>query len=85
MLLFSYRKEIFINPFIALFVTELDATLRKVVRAHCHFYLVAGEYLDVVQTHLARDIGNNLDTILKLHTEHSIGQTLYDGSVLLYS
>ena len=67
-----------------LFVSENDSTLREVVRTHFHFDLVAGEYLDVMHSHLSRNVGRDFVAVFQLNPEHCIAEGLNNGSVLLY-
>ena len=63
-------------------VPERDATLAQIVRAHLDFHAIAGQNLDVVHTHLARDVGHDGVPILELDTEARIGERFQDGAVL---
>lgn len=66
-------------------VSEYDSAFCQIVRAHLYLYFVAGKNLDVVHSHLARDVGNYLHPILQFNTEHCIGERLDDCPVLFYS
>ena len=66
-----------------LLVSENDSALCQVVRTHLDLNLVAGKDFYVVHSHLARDVGDNLYAVLKLDSEHCIGQRLNDSAVLL--
>ena len=68
--------------FFVLFVTENDSAFRQIVRAHFHLYLIAGKNLNIVHTHLTRDVGCDGVTIFELDTEHCIREGLDDRSVL---
>ena len=66
-----------------LFVPERYPASRQVVHRHLHLHLVAGEYPDVMLTHLARDMSRDNMAILKLNTERSIGKCLCDDAIFL--
>ena len=59
-----------------LFVAICDSASVKIVRRKLDRHTIARENLDVVHAHLARDMGQNLMTILELDLEHSIGKRL---------
>ena len=67
-----------------LFVPERNPALRQVIDGHLHLHLVAGEYPDVVLTHLARYMGGDDMPIVELYAESSIGECLGDDAILLY-
>ena len=50
---FFYRCSCLHNDIESLFVSKNDSTFSKVVGTHLHLDLVAGQYADVVHTHLA--------------------------------
>ena len=47
-----------------LFVSEYDSAFRQIVRTHFHFHSVTRKNLDVVHTHLSRDVSGNGMTVL---------------------
>ena len=57
---------------ILLFVAESNSAFREVVRRHLYSNLITWQDLDVVHTHLARNVSGNLVSVLKLYAEHSI-------------
>ena len=63
-------------------VPERDSPLAQVVGAHLNFDAITGQNLDVVHTHLARDVGHDGVPILELDTETRIGERFQDGAVL---
>src|SRR4051794_2156986 len=66
-----------------------DPAARQVVGRQLHHDLVLGEDPDVVLTHLAADVRQDLVPVLELHPEHRVGQGFddpaldLDGAVLL--
>src|ERR1700712_4064195 len=66
-----------------------DSAARQVVGRELHDDLVLGEDPDVVLTHLAADVRQDLVPVLELHPEHRVGQGFddpaldLDGAVLL--
>ena len=67
-----------------LFVSENYSSLAQVVWRHLHLHLVTRHYLDVVQPHLSRYVGDDDMPVLKLDTKLRITQTLRHQAVLLY-
>lgn len=57
---------------VQLLIAECYSTLREVVRRHLHSHFVAGENLDVVHAHLARDMGGDFMPVFKLHAKHRV-------------
>ena len=72
-----------------LLVAVDDPTAGQVVRAELDHDAVLREDADVVLTHLARDVGEDLVAVRQLHTEHRVRQGLdhaaldLDDAVLL--
>ena len=62
-------------------VTEDDATTGQVIRTELHHYAVLREDPDVVLTHLARNVSENLVTVGELHAEHCVRQGLHDHAL----
>src|SRR5690606_38403908 len=58
----------------SLLVAVDDASTREVVRRKLHDNAVLGKNTNVVLTHLAADVGENLVPVLQLDAEHRIGQ-----------
>src|SRR3954451_10040319 len=58
-----------------------DATPGEVVGRELHHHTVLGEDPDVVLTHLAADVGENLVPVAQLHAEHRVGEGLHDGAL----
>ena len=63
-------------------VSERNPSFGQVVRRHVHSHAVTGQNLDVVHTHVARDVGHDGVPILELDTETRIGERFQDGAVL---
>src|SRR5436309_11622516 len=59
-----------------LLVAVDDPSPRQVVGRQLHCHLVAGQDLDEVHAHLARDVGQDLVTVLQLHPEHRVREGL---------
>src|SRR5450631_1072048 len=59
-------------------VTEDNATTGQVIRTEFHHHAVLREDPDVVLTHLARNVSENLVAVGELHAEHSVRQSLHD-------
>lgn len=57
-----------------LFVPERYTPFRQVIGRHLHFYLISGKDLDVVHTHLPRDVGGEHVAVVQLDAEHRVGQ-----------
>src|SRR5262245_47599952 len=57
-----------------------DATAAQVVRRKLHGDLVPGKDLDEMHPHLARDVGQDLVTVLQLHAEHRVRKRLDHGA-----
>ena len=76
MLLSSYLSFV-------LFVSENDSAFGQVVGTHLYLHLVARQDFNIVHSHLARDMCNDLHTILQFNSEHCIRQALNNGPVLL--
>src|ERR1700760_863700 len=55
-----------------------DATLGQVVGSHLYGHRVPGEDADVVLAHFARDVCGHDVTVLELHAECGVGQSLGD-------
>src|SRR4029077_14984190 len=68
---------------VLLLVPVDDASAGEIVRRELHRDLVAGQYLDEMHAHLARDMGEYLVTVLELHTEHRVRQWLDHGALEL--
>ena len=66
---------------IFLFVSESDPAFGEVVGRHLNSHFVAGKNLDVVHSHLARDVGGDFMTVFKFYTEHSVGERLYNHAI----
>ena len=60
----AYRLE--------LLKTVSDAPAVQVINRELNRDLIAGQDLNVVHTHLARDVGQDFVTILKFYLEHSV-------------
>src|SRR3954464_8350623 len=77
------------SSLLELLVAVDDPAARQVVGRQLHDDLVLGEDPDVVLTHLAADVRQDLVPVLELHPEHRIGQGFddpaldLDGAVLL--
>ena len=66
-----------------LFVSKCDSTLGKIIWRHFDPNFIAWKDFDVMHTHLSRDMGSNLMTILKYYAKHCVGQSLNNCSILL--
>lgn len=66
-----------------LFIPVRDAAAMQVVGRQLHRYPVAGQNLDKVHSHLARNMRENLVTVFEHDTERRIGKTLLNDSVYL--
>ena len=66
-----------------LFVPERYTPLRQVIGRHLHFYLISGKDLDVVHTHLPRNVGQDLVAVLELDLEHRVRQRFKDRALKL--
>lgn len=66
------RGDVYIS---GLLVTVDDTTSGKVVGAQFHYYSVLRQDANVVLTHLARDVCENLVAVIQLNTEHRVGQS----------
>jgi hypothetical protein len=76
------RNSISLIP--GLLGAENDARPGKVVWRQINRYLVAREYLDVVHSHLSRDVPKYDVTIFQLHPERRIRQRFEDLTLHLY-
>ena len=72
-------------PFLRLIlsVSVNDTTAFEVVRSHLNHNAVARQDADVVHTHFAGDVSKYDMAVLKLDTEHRIGQGLNDRTLEL--
>ena len=61
-----------------------DTTLAQVVRRQLDGDLVAGEYSNVVFSHLARDVGGNHVAVFEFDSEHGVGKGLDDRAFQFY-
>mgnify|MGYP004605424437 CR=1 FL=1 len=52
-----------LHIFFLLFVSKYDATFGEVVWTHLNFYFIAWKNLDVVHTHLSRDMTSDFVSI----------------------
>ena len=68
------------QPFLNLFRTPSDATLIQVVNRNFNSNAITGQYLDIIHTQLAGDVGNNHMFIRQLYLEGRIGQSLNDNA-----
>src|SRR6188768_1190558 len=64
-----------------LIVAVDDPTPGEVVRRELHHDPVLGEDPDVVLSHLAADVGENLVPVAQLHAEHRVREGLHDGAL----
>ena len=64
-------------------VTEDDASAGQVIRSELHHHAVLREDPDVVLTHLARNMGEDLVTVDQLNAERSVRQSLDDRALHL--
>src|SRR6478609_3636112 len=64
-----------------LLVAVDDPTPSEVVRRELHHHAVLGKDPDVVLTHLAADVGENLVPVAQLDAEHGIRQGFHDGAL----
>src|SRR5690349_8341720 len=64
-----------------LLVAVDDPATGQVVRAELDHYAVLGEDPDVVLTHLARDVSENLVTVGQLNPEHGVRESLDDRAL----
>ena len=55
-----------------LFISEGNSSFGQIIRRHLYLYLVSRQYLDVVHTHLARNVGYDDVAVVKLYAEHSV-------------
>jgi len=62
-------------------VAEDDAASGQVIRTELHHYTVLREDPDVVLTHLARNVSEDLVAVGELHAEHSVRQSLHDHTL----
>ena len=62
-------------------VTEDDAAAGQVIWAELHHHAVLREDPDVVLTHLARNVSEDLVTVGELYAEHSVRQSLHDHAL----
>jgi hypothetical protein len=60
-----------------------DASTGEVVGRKLHDHSVIGQDTDVVHTHLSRNMGEHLVSVIKFHPEHCVGQRLDDGALEL--
>ena len=58
-----------------------NAAFGKVIGGHLYLDLITRENFDVVHTHLTRDMGYNLMSVLQFDTEHGVAERFDDGSV----
>ena len=65
-----------------LFIAESNTSFGQVIGGHFDTHFVAGQYLDVVHTHLAGDVRDDLVTVLEFDTELRVGECLDDNAVL---
>src|SRR5438105_7462026 len=73
------------EPRPSLLVPVDDAAPAEIVRRQLHGHLVAGQDANEVHAHLARDVRQDLVTILELDAEHRVRQRLDDGPLDLDS
>lgn len=64
-----------------LFISVDYSTFCRIIRCDLDFHLVAGQNTDIEHTHLSRNMTDDVDLILQLHTEHGIGQLFSDDTV----
>src|SRR3954468_12707523 len=64
-----------------LLVAVDDPAASEVVRRELHHHTVLGEDPDVVLTHLAADVSENLVAVAELHPEHRVRESLDDGAL----
>ena len=64
-----------------LFVSVCDAPAVKVVRRQFHADLVAGQNLDEMHAHFARNVTENFVAVFEHHAERGVGKALLDHTV----
>ena len=74
----------FILSSLLVLISPNDATFGQIVRADLHFYRIAFDDLDALDTHLSRRIGDDLRAaLLKLYSVGLIRQHFNDFSLNL--
>src|SRR4051794_14767439 len=63
------------------FVSVDDPASGEVVGRQLHHHAVLGKDPDVVLTHLAADVGQDLVTVAQLDPEHCVRKSLDDGAL----
>lgn len=62
-------------------VTENNAPSGQVIRTELHHHTILWEDPDVVLTHLARNVSEDLVPVGELHPEHSVRKSLHDHTL----
>ena len=68
------------KQFVLLLIAVGDATAVEVIDGKFDLNLVAGKNLDVVHTHLPRDMSKNLVAVFKLYAKHCVRQCFENGT-----
>ena len=78
--LFDRRTDLHTST---LFISIRDATLGQIVRRHFNRNSVSDQNLDIVHSHFARNVGQNLNSVIQLHPKRRIRQRFRDHPVNL--
>ena len=62
-------------------MTVRNATFREVIGGHFDLHFVTGQDLDVVHTHFAGDMSDNLVSVFQFDAEHGVAEGFDNGSV----
>jgi len=63
-------------------IAVTNTAFGKIVRRHFDLHLVTGQNFDVMHSHFTGNMTDDDMTILKLHSEHGIGQSFQYGTIL---
>jgi hypothetical protein len=75
----NWNRQRVLEPLLSL-VPESDAAPREVVRRDLEGNAIAGEHTDAKPSHLARDSGVDIVSVVHLHTEGRVGENFSDGT-----
>ena len=63
-------------------IAVTNTSFGKIVRRHFDLHLVTRQNFDVMHSHFTGNMADDDMTILKLHSEHGIGQSFQYGTIL---
>lgn len=79
----ALKRAVVITEDFGLLVAVHDSAAVQVVWSQLHNNSILRQDLDVVLTHLARNVGEHNVPVRQLYTEHRIGQRLNNASLYL--